>query len=82
MLLSPTITSTHPLPNNEHAKTIGYEQFLTEYQDVHAEWVNGQVMVFISTTYQHQLLLTFLLSLLDLYVRAFQLGNILAAPSK
>lgn len=58
-----------------------YEQFLTELnEDVHAEWVNGETILFIPPTPIHQEVVSFLLALIKLHVDYFKLGKILTAP--
>jgi Uma2 family endonuclease len=58
-----------------------YEEFLTRFdEDVHAEWVNGEAIIFIPGTLVHQVMLGFLLTLLSGYVRFFRLGEVLLAP--
>lgn len=58
-----------------------YEQFLTELgEDVHAEWVNGETILFMPPTPEHQDVAGFLFALIRFYVNYFKLGKILAAP--
>lgn len=58
-----------------------YEQFLTELsEDVHAEWVNGETILFMPPTPEHQDVVSFLLALIRLYVNHFKLGKVLTAP--
>lgn len=58
-----------------------YEQFLTELnEDVHAEWVNGETILFMPPKPEHQDVVSFLLVLIKLYVDHLQLGKVLTAP--
>ena len=58
-----------------------YEQFLTKLgEDVHAEWVNGETILFIPPKPTHQRVIRFLLALIQLYVEHFDLGEVLTAP--
>lgn len=58
-----------------------YEQFLTELsEDVHAEWVNGETILFMPPKPEHQRVVTFLLTVIRLFVEHFNLGEILTAP--
>lgn len=58
-----------------------YEQFLTELgEDVHAEWVNGETILFMPPTPEHQDVVSFLLALIRFYVNHFKLGKVLTAP--
>ncbi|MCB0110620.1 MAG: Uma2 family endonuclease [Caldilineaceae bacterium] len=58
-----------------------YAQFLTELnEDVHAEWVNGETILFMPPTPDHQDIVSFLLALIRFYVSHFKLGKVLTAP--
>lgn len=57
------------------------EEFLAwEQADVHAEWVNGAVTIFMPASLRHQLIVSLLNTLLGLYVRLSNLGTVLTAP--
>lgn len=57
------------------------QEFLAwEEEDVHAEWVDGEVTIFMPTSKQHQQIVGFLNTLLGLFVRLFELGQVLTAP--
>jgi Uma2 family endonuclease len=58
---------------------ITFEQFLKLYDGKHAEWLVGDVLVHPSKTIVHQQLLSFLLSLLGLYVGIKELGQVMPA---
>ncbi|MEZ4657293.1 MAG: Uma2 family endonuclease [Caldilineaceae bacterium] len=58
-----------------------YAQFLTELsEDVHAEWVNGETILFMPPKPEHQRVVSFLLTVIRLFVEHFNLGEILTAP--
>ena len=58
-----------------------YNQFLSELgEDVHAEWVNGETILFMPPKPSHQRVVGFLLALIRLYVEHFELGEVLTAP--
>ncbi len=58
-----------------------YAQFLESFDEsTHAEWANGEAIVFMPPTIRHQDLVTFLVALLATFVKAFGLGKILTAP--
>jgi Uma2 family endonuclease len=60
---------------------MSYEEYLAwADEDVHAEWVNGEVIVHMPPKKRHQELATFLTSLLLFFTRLFRLGTLLAAP--
>jgi len=60
---------------------MSYEEFLEwADEDTHAEWVDGEVIVFMPAKEIHQAILGFLHRLLGLYVDLFQLGQIRVAP--
>lgn len=58
-----------------------YEAFLAwADEDTHAEWVDGEVIVFMPPVYRHQAIISFLCQLLGLFVEAGDLGVVLVAP--
>lgn len=58
-----------------------YEEFLAwAGEDVHAEWVDGEVIVFMPPLNLHQNMVEFLHSLLGTFVRLFNLGKLRLAP--
>ena len=70
---SPAVTSS-PLPK------MTYEEFLAWYDDSHAEWVDGEVILMSPVSKQHQLLASFLAALIQLWTEDRQLGLVLTAP--
>jgi Uma2 family endonuclease len=71
------IRATHAPPR----RPITYEAFLEWLdEDVHAEWVDGKVIVHMPATDRHQLTLGFIQALLLLYVSRLKLGRVFTAP--
>ena len=64
----------------EQHLVMGYEEFLALPDDLHAEWVNGEVTIFMPPTTLHQRLVSFLAKILGLYAQALRLGEVLVAP--
>ncbi|HEY8599050.1 MAG TPA: Uma2 family endonuclease [Thermomicrobiales bacterium] len=65
----------------EQRLPMSYDEFLAwADEDVHAEWANGEVIVFMPPSTKHQLVSGFLSTLLLLFARAFNLGEVLTAP--
>lgn len=74
------ITSKSP-PEVAHRLRMTYEEFLAwADEDVHAEWVDGEVIVFMPPRTRHQAVVYFLTRLLGAYVDFFHLGRLLFAP--
>ncbi|BCW95040.1 MAG: Uma2 family endonuclease [Fimbriimonadales bacterium] len=68
-------------PDTEIRLRMSYEEFLEwADEDVHAEWVNGEVIVFMPPKNRHQEIVTFLATLMRLYADFFNLGKVLVAP--
>lgn len=59
---------------------MSYEDFLIWADGRHAEWVDGEVILMSPVSQRHQLLVKFLLKLLDEFVEAHDLGIVLFAP--
>ncbi len=58
-----------------------YEEFLAwADEDVHAEWVNGEVIVHMTAKERHQEIVRFLLALFDLFNQFFRVGRFFIAP--
>ncbi|MBI3363145.1 MAG: Uma2 family endonuclease [Chloroflexi bacterium] len=58
-----------------------YEEFLEwAGESRQAEWVNGEVIVFMPPKTPHARLISFLSTLLNLFVKFFNLGEVLPAP--
>jgi Uma2 family endonuclease len=62
-------------------KTMSYEEFLAwAGEDTHAEWVNGEVIIFMPPLDPHQTVIEFLYQLLNLFSSVFDLGRLRVAP--
>lgn len=58
-----------------------YDEFLVAFEDsTHAEWVNGEAIVFMPPDIRHQRIIKFLAMLLEMYVRFTRAGEVLFAP--
>jgi Uma2 family endonuclease len=67
--------------DGEQRIRMGYDDYLQlSGEGLHAEWVNGEVIIFKPPTIRHQLVLIFLSTLIDTFVGLFRLGVTLAAP--
>jgi Uma2 family endonuclease len=70
-----------PPTSEEYRLTMSYEEFLEwSDEDTHAEWVNGEVIVFMPPSIVHQDIISFLDVLISQYARFFDLGKVLIAP--
>ena len=73
--------TAQPTPNGDVRLKMSYEEFLrTTDESKHAEWVNGETIIFIPPTTDHQRLVGFLYALLLNFVHHFQLGEVFVAP--
>jgi Uma2 family endonuclease len=73
--------ATAPAELQDQRYTMTYEEFLTKITEgTHAEWVDGEVTIFMPPKVAHQLVSTFLVGLLSFYSRLLDLGKVLAAP--
>jgi Uma2 family endonuclease len=60
---------------------MSYEEFLAwAGEDTHAEWVDGEVIVFMTAKPIHQRTLKFISDLLSLFVNLSDLGEVFVAP--
>src|SRR5258708_1698505 len=59
---------------------LSYEEFLTAYNGVRAEWVNGEVVMVTPASDRHQDLVDFLAALLRIYIETKELGWVRSAP--
>ena len=70
-----------PVQTEELRLTMTYEEFMAwSDEDTHAEWVNGEVIVFMPPKSEHQFVVNFLLHLMNQFVKFFNLGQVLMAP--
>lgn len=61
------------------AEGVSFENFLKFFAEHHAEWLVGKVILIVSNNAQHQAILMFLGTLLNLYLSLRSLGRVLPA---
>lgn len=67
--------------SQEERLRMSYEDFLAwADEDIHAEWVDGEVIVQMPPKTRHQTIVNFLSTLLTVFVEFFRLGQVLTAP--
>jgi len=77
----PVVTRAIAEPPGSPATPVSFEEFLAwTDEDTHAEWVDGRIILMSPVSIDHQRLLLFLYEILNWYVRARQLGEVLVAP--
>ncbi|NJN67491.1 MAG: Uma2 family endonuclease [Chloroflexaceae bacterium] len=77
----PAVGEREPAPTGERRLRMSYEQFLEwSDEDTHAEWVNGEVIVFMTPVIRHQRINGFLYSLISRFADLFNLGEVVFAP--
>lgn len=60
---------------------MSYEEYFSTFdEDVHAEWVAGEAIIFMSAATRHQTLVSYLIHLLRNYIEYYKLGQIFTAP--
>ncbi|MBV7337850.1 Uma2 family endonuclease [Chloroflexi bacterium TSY] len=60
---------------------MSYQEYQNAFdEDVHAEWVDGEAIIFMSAATRHQIIVTYLIQLLKNYIEFFRLGELLSAP--
>jgi Uma2 family endonuclease len=65
----------------QNALTMTYEEFLDwADEDIRAEWVDGKVVMASPVSVRHQLLVSFLVGVLNTYARLHDLGRVLNGP--
>lgn len=82
-MMDTTLDMLATIEKEEEATTLqmSYEDYLEwADEDVHAEWVDGWVIVQMPAKYVHQVLVNFLSKLIDYYSEVFDLGQVLIAP--
>src|SRR5215212_7124935 len=57
-----------------------YEEFLAWSEGMHAEWVDGEGIIFVTSSERHVRFLLLFTNLLSAYVNLFQLGRVIPAP--
>ena len=60
--------------------TLSYAEFLQKYTDVHAEWVDGEVIELMTASDRHQDLVRWLTAVLSLFIESHNLGWLRPAP--
>jgi len=58
---------------------IPFQEYLKAYDGVRAEWLMGEVAVYVTNNVQHQEILRFLATLFDLFLEVKSLGRVLLA---
>lgn len=72
--------STTPTTQDQRLR-MSYEEYLAwADEDVHAEWVNGEVIVQMPPKEPHQRVVAFFVQLMGLFTQLLQLGRLLPAP--
>ena len=66
--------------SNQTTEKISYEEFLQKYMDVHAEWIDGEVIKFMTSSDKHQDLVGWLIAILRLFIEHHDLGWLRPAP--
>ncbi len=80
-MVSPALVVEKQTDTTSQRLRMTYEEFLAwADEDVHAEWVNGEVIVQMPPKNIHQNVIEFLHTLLDLFTQMFGLGKIRIAP--
>jgi Uma2 family endonuclease len=78
---SPEVPAPMPQAKQDQGLRMSYEEYLAwAGEDVHAEWVNGEVIVQMPPKQPHQRVVAFLVQLMGLFIQLFQLGRLLPAP--
>lgn len=73
--------ATAPAEVQDQRYSMTYEEYLTKLEEgTHAEWVNGEVTVFMPPKVVHQRMQNLLSTLMTSFVEAFDLGEVLTAP--
>jgi len=76
-----SLTASKSPPEGVGRLRMSYEQFLAwSHDDTHAEWVEGEVIVFMPPKDRHQDIVQFLVALLSNYVSFYGLGKVRSAP--
>ena len=71
---------TLPVVQEQHIP-MTYAEFLTAFdENAHAEWVNGEAILFMPPSVRHQRIVKFLAVLLEMYVRFSRVGEVFFAP--
>ena len=73
--MSQTMIDTRPVATTAQPK-ISYEGFLVQYEEIRAEWVDGEVELKMAVSDIRQEISIFLLRLMTEFVEAFDLGRV------
>ncbi len=77
-MAQPTVA---PPTHEERRLPMTYEEFLACVdEDAHAEWVNGEAIIFMPPKRIHQRIVRFLSRLVSEYIDLFDLGELFVAP--
>ncbi|MFN8538416.1 MAG: Uma2 family endonuclease [Thermomicrobiales bacterium] len=69
------------LADREQRIAMTYDEFLARVNDsLHAEWIDGEVVIFMPPNDRHQALVSLLDTLLTLFVRVYGLGIVRVSP--
>lgn len=75
------VTEIAPAREHEQRIPMSYAEFLSQLPEhIHAEWVNGEAILFMPPNTRHQYLADFLLILLRLFIEAKGSGRVFSAP--
>ncbi len=79
--MRPFVEPAKPAPTEKERLRMTYEEFMAwADEDVHAEWVDGEVIVHLPPKDRHQNIVGFLYTILRLFVDFFKLGQVRTAP--
>lgn len=81
MFVEPTLETVETKHRrSEYRLQMSYETFHEWAEDIHAEWVDGEVIVFSMAKRVHQNVIDFLIRLIGLYLSATDAGVLMSAP--
>jgi Uma2 family endonuclease len=64
----------------ERRIAMSFDEFMNLPESIHAEWVDGDAIIFMTTTIVHGQIVSFLLRLIGAFAEEFGLGDVLTAP--
>jgi Uma2 family endonuclease len=74
------LTRPAPVAGEVLRLKMSFEEFMAWAEDKHAEWVEGEGIIFMPAKKYHQLVLGFLHQLMGLFVHFTQAGTVLVTP--
>lgn len=77
MLEVVTTPTANPIPA---VPKISFEEYLTKYEGQHAEWIEGEVITYMSASDRHQDLIRFFTAILTAFIEEHDLGVIRTGP--